>query len=93
MVGAAEDFAAATASLLPLAQLRHTTSDLLLSGVPLLLHPPRGVTNNDPAWASRLSRLVLLRAEKEPSPTSAFTSVPMLSPQELLPVTLLRPSW
>jgi len=57
MVGAAEDFAAATASLLPLGQLRHTTSDLLLSGVPLLLlQPPRGVPNNDPAWASRLSR-------------------------------------
>jgi hypothetical protein len=43
----------AAASLFPLAQLRHNTPDLLLSGVPLLLllgaglHPPRGVSNSD----------------------------------------------
>ncbi len=43
---------AAAVSLFPLAQLRHSTPDLLLSGVPLLLllgagllHPPRGVSN------------------------------------------------
>jgi hypothetical protein len=44
---------ATAASLFPLAQLRHNTPDLLLSGVPLLLllgaglHPPRGVSNSD----------------------------------------------
>jgi hypothetical protein len=44
---------AAAVSLFPLAQLRHSTPDLLLSGVPLLLllgaglHPPRGVSNSD----------------------------------------------
>ena len=43
----------AAASLFPVAQLRHSTPDLLLSGVPLLLllgaglHPPRGVSNSD----------------------------------------------
>ena len=43
----------AAVSLFPLAQLRHSTPDLLLSGVPLLLllgaglHPPRGVSNSD----------------------------------------------
>ncbi len=44
---------AAAVSLFPLAQLRHSTPDRLLSGVPLLLllgaglHPPRGVSNRD----------------------------------------------
>jgi hypothetical protein len=44
---------AAAVSLFPVAQLRHSTPDLLLSGVPPLLllgaglHPPRGVSNSD----------------------------------------------
>jgi hypothetical protein len=49
----AEVLLLAAVSLFPLAQLRHSTPDLLLSGVPLLLllgaglHPPRGVSNSD----------------------------------------------